>query len=157
MPDPQLVLIPNLEVQVFRASDLAVLDVIKARNLVPLVGRRMIRDLLLSPVFPTSFSVPGYMAVGSDGTTTTDGMTGLVVETFRKGLTRRLAQASGMAFQLFIDSSEGNGSGTQPLREAAIFDLIAGGGMLARATFSLINKTSSIQLVLNWSITLASS
>lgn len=128
------------------------------KNLVVKSGRNAIRDLMLTS-FGAIAATPNYIAVGSDATATSDSQTALVAEVFRKGgpLSKKQANDSGLTLQLVIDTTEANGSGSQPLREAGVFIYAAGAPMLARATFATITKTSAISVIINWQFTLAAS
>lgn len=127
-------------------------------NLVVKTGRNAIRDALLTP-FGAPVSTPNYIAVGSDNTVVSDSQTALVAEVFRKGgpLSKKTAGDSAFTLQLVIETTEANGSGSQPLKEAGVFIYAAGAPMFARATFATITKTSAISVVINWQITLAAS
>ena len=96
--------------------------------------------------------VPKYIALGVGYTATTDAMTTLVAEGFRKEITRKIPLTHGVKMMLYVAQSEANG-GT--LREAGLFTAASGGDLFARFLWDGTVKTSSISLIISWSFIFA--
>lgn len=128
----------------------------RRRNKVPLSGRNVLRDLLgrAIPGFGAGFA-PTHFAVGTDSTVTTDGQTALGVEVFREQVTTRQAFSSKVTYQAFLGTNDANGN---TLAEIGLFDTPVAfqGNLFARAVFTAIPKTVSIQVVFTWEITITS-
>ena len=150
-----ILLVPNLEIEI-RDIEGVLIDVVKTHNTITTTGLKQFRDLIGYPtIYGTGFT-PGYVAIGSGSTAPSMAQTTLVTEVFRKILTRRAAEGDDkIDYQLFVDTTEANGGGTQPLYEVGLFSTLVGGSLWARAIHTLINKTSSISVTYNWRITLA--
>ena len=146
----------NVELLVYAAQSGALLERQVTKNLVVKAGRNVFRDLVLTP-FGAVGAPPNYIAVGSDNTPVADSQTALSAEVFRKLITRRNTGDSAFTLQLFIDGTEANGSGSQSLKEAAVFVYPGGAPMVARTVFATITKTSAVQVVVNWQFNLAAS
>lgn len=151
----------NVRVIVQDAKTLEVLEVVSASNRIVKVGRAALGDLFLYPNIQRdgNFSNPGwtpdFIAIGTSTNTVTDNDTALATEVFRKQITRKYVSGeSKYVFQLYIDATEANGSGTQILTEAGLFLLYSGGIMIARVTFSPITKNATVNVIIQWEITL---
>lgn len=147
----------NLKVETFDVNGKR-LSRQKVKNKVTTSGRNIVRDLLGRgiPGSGTGFA-PTHLALGTGTATVFDSDVKLGTEVFRNILTSRKAFSSRVDLQLFLLTSEANGN---TLSEAALFDspVTDGGNMLARAKFAtVIVKTSSVQVVFTWTITIASS
>ena len=153
--NPTLVLIPNLEIEI-RDCEGKLLDVVKTHNMITTTGLKQLRDLIGYPTIYSTGFTPGYVAIGSGSTLPSLAQTTLVTEVFRKILTRRVAEGDDkIHYQLFVDTTEANGGGTQPLYEVGLFSTLVSGSLWARAIHTLINKTASISVTYNWRFTLA--
>lgn len=135
------------------------IDVRVAKNRWVLTGRRAARELFLYPPVGGTGHTPGYGGIGTDGTATLDSHTGLLAEVpiiaaGRKAITRRAPGEVGgnpeAILQLYIDSSEGNGSGSVIIKEVGIFTFQGGVPMWTRTTITPFTKTSSNAFILNW-------
>lgn len=149
----------NVRIAVYAADDLICVDpllVMVAHNKVPLSGRRIIRDLIARGVVGTGQGyAPTHMAVGSDGTGEDDSDELLGAEVFRAPVSYRRPLSSGVQIQLFLSDQDANGN---TLREAGMFDSVTGnsGNMFARVTFDPVVKTTSVKVVIYWTITITS-
>lgn len=108
-----------------------------------------------------------HMAVGTNATTPADNQTALVAER----APRKEIQAADVAYTEFDEPVQGGGTvrrvraslkavfdfneanGTDPLREAAIFNAATGGVMYNRVVFDAVTKTTAFKLTLLWDIT----
>lgn len=128
----------------------------RKKNKVPLSGRNVLRDLLgrAIPGFGAGFA-PTHFAVGTDATVTTDGHTALGTEVFREQVTTRQAFSARVVYQAFLGTNDANGNS---LAEIGLFDTPNAfqGNLFARATYTPIPKTISIQVVFTWEITITS-
>src|SRR5262245_21093787 len=140
-----------------RSSGGEMLRQMSTRNRFLLSGRNQVRDLLMYPSLNADGFTPRYIALGSSGTVTNDTMEGLVAEVFRKLITVRLPLDSGFRLQLHVDPAEANGTGSQDLREVALFTGSIGGKAWARATHQLISKSTAISISYDWTFTLSTS
>lgn len=123
-------------------------------NKVPLFGRNIIRDLLGRGAPGTgSGYAPTHIALGDDGATTLDSESVLRSEVFRSDIVARAGDDSVLTLQSFLDTDVGNGL---TFRETGLFDSpnAGEGNMLARAPFDPFSKTSAIQLVVTWVLTI---
>lgn len=151
--------IPNLEIEIREHGVLV--DVLQTHNIITTFGLRSYRNLGGYPSLPTVLTsdivygktISTY-AVGSGNSAPALANVALDNEIFRKDVTRRIAQGDDtIHYQLFLDTTEANGGGTQPLREVALFSDLVGGSCWTRAIHTLINKTSAISVTYNWRIT----
>lgn len=138
----------------FLAGRLRVLREIRTHNKFLTAGLKQMRDLLgFGQVWGSGYT-PDYMAVGTGGTAPAAGDIQLEAEVFRNQLTRKIPDGDdGIIWQLFIASDQANGSGTQNLREAAVFNTL-GGQPWNRVVFTAIPKSSGSSIVLQstWSL-----
>lgn len=131
------------------------------KNLIVTTGIESIRDLIGGTGFRPSHIELG---TGTTAVAAADGTTyGGTVETpvYRDEITRRDDLASGNEFQLFLGLNDGNGVS---YTEAGIlqtgFQNSAAGDpatLVARAVFTAVPKTSSVELTLTWTWTLTAS
>lgn len=103
---------------------------------------------VVSRMVGTASAVMSHLAVGTDGTAPVTGNTALGAEVARVALTSSTAVGSVVTYV----ASFPPGTGTAALQEAAILNAGAGGTMLARVTFPVINKGASDTLSVSWSI-----
>ena len=124
----------NVLVELFDAEG-NLKDSREVHNLVVTAGKNHIADQLSSSPGDTAM---GWMAVGTGSTAPAAGNTALGAEIDRNALTSR-TDASGVV--------------TYVGDWAAIFNASSAGVMLARATFTAINKGASDTLKITWTVT----
>lgn len=153
--NPTILLIPNLEIEI-RDREGCLIELVKTHNLITNSGLKQIRDLIGYPtIYGTGFT-PAYIAIGSGNTAPSMAQTSLVTEVFRNSCNRRVAEGDDkIHYQLFVNTTEANGSGTQLLNEVGLFSVPVNGSLWARAVHTQITKTASISVTYNWRITLA--
>lgn len=93
-------------------------------------------------------AVMSHIAVGTDSTAAAAGNTALGGELARVALTSGVATGATITYITTFAAGEGTGA----IQEAGIFNAGAGGTMLARVTFPVINKGASDTLQISWSI-----
>ena len=122
----------------------------ETKNLVVAVGR----DLVIEMLGGTVHAEPTHLALGTSSVTQTDSDTSLGAEQGRYIITRRRSFTSRIQYQLFLDTTQGNG---YTYTEAGLFNVRAGVSKLfARTTFEGVVKDSSTNLTVSWDITLTS-
>lgn len=84
-----------------------------------------------------------HLAVGDDNTTPTVGDTALGNELTRKARQEYTEGTSDVIISLFLNSAESNGNA---LTEVGMFDAASSGTLLERETYTVINKTSSLEV-----------
>lgn len=89
-----------------------------------------------------------HMAVGDDDTTPVDTDTTLGNETYREAMFSESSTTEYRA-ELFLDTTENNGN---DIKEAGLFTAGAGGDMYARALINVINKSTSIEVFIEYVI-----
>lgn len=120
-------------------------------NLVTLVGRNLVRDLLGDA---TSDRLT-HMAVGTGTTAAAAGDTTLGSEVHRDALTQVDVSESGkISVLLFLGSTVANGF---DLTEAGVLTEEIGGKLYARAVYAAITKTASIAVTYDWEFTIGAS
>lgn len=115
-------------------------------NLVVDDGLELIANLLVG-----TGSYPGYMAIGSDGTTPAASDTALGSELARVAFTSATTTANVVTWV----GTYGAGVGTGTVQEAGIFNASTGGTMLARAIHGAFAKGASDTLTITWTLTLS--
>ncbi len=120
---------------------------INKRNLVVTTGKALIAERMLAS--PSKGAIT-HMALGTGGTTPVFGDTVLETEIDRNALDT--ATRSGAA--LTYTASWAAGDGTGAITEAGLFNAASAGDLLARQTFSVINKGASDTLQITWQITI---
>jgi hypothetical protein len=135
-----------LKIEVFN-PDGSLKEIREIDNLVVTVGK----EFIASRIVGTAASVMSHMAVGTDSTTPVAGDTTLGAEVARVALTS--GTASG-AVATFV-ATFGAGTGTGALAEAGIFNAGAGGTMLCRTTFAVVNKGASDAMTITWTVTIS--
>lgn len=93
----------NVLVEVRRAGSGELLHEERVKNRVTGAGRDVMRNLILNVG-----GAPGYLAIGTGGTTTADDMVALEAEIFRAAITRRIAGTSRAIFKIFLASTDAN-------------------------------------------------
>lgn len=121
----------------------------EATNLIVSSGKNVIADRMNST--PTMAAM-SHMAVGTGITAPAVGDTALGAEV--AGSRTALGSTTVAANVITYTCTFGAGVGTGALTEAGIFNAATGGNMLARVTFSVINKGASDSLTITWTVTL---
>lgn len=123
----------------------------KIRNLVVAKGR----DLAVEMLGGTANAAPTHIALGTGSTAVTDADTALGSEQYRDLITRRRNFTARIQFQLYLDTTMGNGFN---YTEAGIINVRNGVSILfARVIFAAIGKDSSTTLTVSWDVYLTSS
>lgn len=126
-----------------------------AENLFVNSGRNALRDLILYPQVVGPGYTPDYIAVGTSSAVELATDTVLGAEVFRKQMTQKRATATGVGLmQVFIATTEANGSGSLVLTEAGAFDLASAGTMWDRSIFAGVTKSSSVALTVTLTLTI---
>ena len=123
-------------------------------NLMTNVGEAHIADQLASTPGEDAMS---HMAIGTGTTAPTSANTTLENEIDRNALTSRTQGAGGDDNDVIYVGDWAAGDGTDAITEAGIFNSSAAGTMLARSTFSVINKGASDTLKITWTVTIGAS
>lgn len=116
-------------------------------NLVVTAGKQHIADALSSAPGQSAMS---HMAVGTGSTAPAAGDTALGTEIDRNALTSRTD--AGAVVTYVGDWAAGDATNAA-IAEAGIFNAASAGTMLARATFTAINKGASDTLKITWTVT----
>jgi hypothetical protein len=127
---------------------------IKTHNLFTDSGCNKVRDLMAYPDLSGDGWTPEYIALGTSATATTAGMTTLVSEVFRKAITSREYIDKGYIVYLYVATDEANGN---TLREIGSYSEDTAGILWARATYTGIVKTSSIDITYQWTYNIGAS
>jgi len=98
-------------------------------------------------------TVFGYMAVGTGTTAVVAGDTTLETELDRNAMTVSGGTATNNTIE--FETVWNSGDGTGAITEAGIFNASSSGDMLARTTFSAVNKSSSDILTITWTVTIS--
>jgi len=108
-------------------------------------GLNLIKDL----VSGDSTDNPSYGAVGADDTAPYASETTLVDEKVRKAITDYSSGNEETTFQVWIASTEGNG---EDLEEVGLFNDVAAGDMVGRATFDTVTKTDVKEILIDYKV-----
>jgi len=98
-------------------------------------------------------TVFGYMAVGTGTTSVVAGDTTLETELDRNATTVSGGTATNNTIEFETVWNAGDGTGS--ITEAGIFNAASSGDMLARTTFSAVNKSASDILTITWTVTIS--
>ncbi|MGQ9845889.1 MAG: hypothetical protein ACUVQP_00090 [Bacteroidales bacterium] len=133
-------------------ADGEVIQQIKKENTVVTAGRSWVLKQIASSVMNTAQSI-GYIAVGTSTTAPATSDTALGGESVRKAIsnfsTGGLTSSTPFwTAEVLFATDEANTT----LAEVGLFNSSSGGTMLARATFSTINKATSNTLGVSYSI-----
>lgn len=138
----------------------------REQNRIVKSGRDLVAKLFAGAPGQTQPTKVTHMGVGTDGTDPTDDQTALLKERpARDGVPRKPIEEVGYAefvdkdsvkrvrvtLKAVFDFEEANG--TDPLREAAVFNAASGGVMYNRVAFKDVTKTNAFKLTLLWDIT----
>jgi hypothetical protein len=119
----------------------------KVTNLVVTTGKNHVADQLSSSPGGAAMS---HMAVGTGATAPAVGDTTLGTEIDRNALTSRTDATNVVTY--VGDWAAGDATNSA-IAEAGIFNAASSGTMLARATFTAVNKTASDTLQITWTVT----
>lgn len=122
-------------------------DIRRIDNLVVTAGKNHIADQLSSSPGESAMS---HMAVGTGTSSPAAGNTALGTEIDRNALTSR-TDSSGVV--TYVGNWAAGDATNSAIAEAGIFNNSSGGTMLARATFTAINKGASDTLAITWTVT----
>ena len=120
----------------------------RIHNLVVTAGKNHIADQLSSSPGQAAMS---HMAVGTGSTAPAAGDTALGTEIDRNALTSRTDATNVVTY--VGDWAAGDATNSA-IAEAGIFNASSSGTMLARATFTAINKGASDTLKITWTVTI---
>lgn len=118
---------------------------VEVKNLVVTVGK----EFLASRAAGNTPAVMSHMAIGSGTTAAVLGDTTLQTELARVALT-----ISASSNVITHSATFGEGVGTGPISEAAIFNAASGGDMMARTVFPVVNKAAGDVFSITWQITI---
>lgn len=130
---------------VLTGPDGQVKQTVDSDNLVVTAGKNFVASRMVG----TASNIMSHMAVGSNGTAAAAGDTALGTELGRVALTSGTASNNVATYT----ATFGAGTGTGALVEAGIFNAGAAGTMLARVTFSVVNKAAGDSLTITWTVT----
>lgn len=123
----------------------------EVKNLVVNAGLAFI----ISRMQGTTKDVMSHMALGSSTTAAVAGQTDLVsMLGAREAIDTVTTTGANNEKVRYVCSFEA-GDGTGAVTEAGIFNAAAGGDMLCRTTFDVVNKAADDTLAITWTITLA--
>lgn len=114
-------------------------------NLVVTAGKNFVASRMVG----TASAVMSHMAVGTNGTAAAAGDTALGTELGRVALTSGTAANNVATYTATFPAGTASGA----LVEAGIFNAGAAGTMLARVTFSVVNKAPGDALTITWTVT----
>jgi hypothetical protein len=146
----ELMLSGRLRTTVHDATTGRVLERRSTRNLVTLVGRNLVRDLLITG----SGATLSHYAVGTGTTPAVAGDASLQNEVFRDVATQIVELPGEIEVTLYLSSTQANGN---DITEAGIFTASSGGAMFARTVFPAINKTSNVAITFAHTISIGAS
>ncbi len=122
-------------------------DTREVGNLVVDTGKAHIADALSSSPGQSAMS---HMAIGTGSTSPVAGNTALGTEIDRNALTSRTDSTNVVTYVGNWAAGDGTNAA---IAEAGIFNAASTGTMLARATFTAINKGASDTLAITWTVT----
>jgi len=131
-----------------RGPDGEVKDVRRTPNLVVDAGEVHIADQLSTTPGGAAMS---HMAVGTGATAPAFGNTALGAEVDRNALTSRTDSGNVVTY---VGTWAAGDATNSALTEAGIFNAGAAGTMLARATFTAIDKQAGDTLTITWTVTI---
>ena len=123
------------------------IEQVEIPNIVVAAGKAFIASRMLN----TSADVMSHMAVGSDATLQNTTDTALIAETGRVTLT---SSANTTNTCLYV-AQFAPGIATGEIREAGILNSVAGGTLLCRTTFPVVNKGVADTIIISWVITIS--
>lgn len=132
----------------------------RQHNRIVKTGRDLVAKLFAGAPGQSQPTRVTHMAVGTDGADPTDDQTALLRERPPRKAIEEVSYAEfndqgvkrvRVTLKAVFDFEEANGS--DPLREAAVFNAVSGGVMYNRVTFKDVTKTNAFKLTLLWDIT----
>jgi len=126
-------------------SEGRVKQIVDRDNLIVTVGKNFAANALLNP----STSPFTHMAIGTGTTPAALADTALEAQSVRQAFTSSSVPANVAT----MSTTYAAGVGTGAITEAGIFNASSGGTMLSRVVFSVINKSASDSLTINWTVT----
>jgi len=151
LQDTGIKMIGDVNIKVFGA-DGSLKEEKQVKNLVVSVGKTYIANRMQSNSIQ---SVMNTMAIGTSSATPAVGNTTLGVEAGRVAL----ASFSASSNQVTATATFPAGTGTGAITEAGIFNPAsaggAGGNMLCRTTFPVVNKAAGDSIAVTWVITVS--
>ena len=115
-------------------------------NLVVTAGKNYVADRIKN-----NSTVMSHMAIGTGSTAAAAGNTALGSESARTALTSSTVSSNEI---VYVDTFAA-GTGTGAITEAGIFNASAGGTMLCRTVFSVVNKGASDAMTITWTVTVS--
>lgn len=106
-------------------------------------------NFIASRMKDATATVMSHMAVGTNSTSPSASDTALGTESARVALTSTTVTTNSVAYVATFPA----GTGTAALVEAGLFNASSAGTMLARTTYSVINKGAADTLTVTWTIT----
>lgn len=116
-----------------------------SNNLVVTAGKNFVASRMVG----VASNVMSHMAVGSNGTAAAAGDTTLGTELGRVAITSGTASNNVVTYTATFPA----GTGTGALVEAGILNAASTGTLLARVTFSVVNKAAGDALTITWTVT----
>lgn len=132
-------------------SDGELKEVRVIKNLVVTAGKNFTASWLAASPSSISDQFMKYLAIGTGTTAPAAGDTALETEVGTRVAGTISSSTNVWQHQGTFDA----GNGTGAITEAGLFNASSGGTMLARQTFSAINKASGDSLQLTWQITIS--
>lgn len=139
----------------------AVVEERRHHNRIVKSGRDLVAKLFAGALGQTQPTRVTHMGVGTDGTDPTDDQTALLKERpprkpieevgYAEFVDKDSVKRVRVTLKAVFDFEEANG--TDPLREAAVFNAASGGVMYNRVAFKDVTKTNAFKLTLLWDIT----
>lgn len=126
----------------------AIGEIIEERHIANLVVTTG-NNFIASRMKDATATVMSHMAVGTSSTSPAAGDTALGTEAARVALTSTTVTTNSVAYVATFPA----GTGTAALTEAGLFNAASAGTMLARTTYSVINKGAADTLTVTWTIT----
>lgn len=139
--------IGKLHIQKFRNGVL--IQAVETPNMIVTVGKQFILDRLINNTLP----VMSRMAIGTGTDAPVSSDTTLQVEVARVGTAIPVRNNLTLTYTGIFNAGPTNGTGM--ISEAGIFNAASSGAMLARTSFTPIEKTDEDTLAISWHITLS--
>jgi len=117
------------------------------KNLVVTTGKTFIASRMVG----VSSNVMSHMAIGSGSASPVAGNTALATELGRMALDSSTFNNNSASYAATFPA----GTGTGAIAEAGIFNSAAGGIMLCRTVFGVVNKGADDAMSITWSITVS--
>jgi hypothetical protein len=114
-------------------------------NLVVTAGKNFVASRMVG----TASAIMSHMAVGAGATAAANGDTALGSELGRVALTSGVAAAAVVTYIATFPA----GTATGAITEAGILNSGAGGTMLCRTVFGVVNKGASDSMTITWTVT----